>query len=108
MVLNHYLLLADTGIWKNSKWMTQVNERPNPLVYLVGVEFHIHQGHALVHAIVVLGNSVNCFRDVFKDQVEVKLILLCGRKEAVLECNDVGMVQQSHDLKLSVLVPFVL
>jgi hypothetical protein len=56
----------------------------------------------------VLGNSVNCFRDVFKDQVEVKLILLCGRKEAVLECNDVGMVQQSHDLKLSVLVPFIL
>ncbi len=77
-------------------------------VYLVSVEFHIHQRHALIHAIVVLCDSVHCFRYILKNQVEVKLILVCGGKEAVLECHNVWMVQQSHNLKLSVLVPFVL
>ncbi len=81
---------------------------PGCRVHLIGVEFHIHQRHSLVHATVVLGNSVHCFRDVFKNQIQVKLILVCGGKEAVLECHYVGMVQQSHDLKLSVLISFVL
>ncbi len=39
--------------------------------YLICVQFHIDQWHALVHAIVVLGNSVHSFWNIFKDQVQV-------------------------------------
>lgn len=75
---------------------------------LVCIKFNIHQRHPLVHAIVVLGNSVHCLRNVFQNQIQVKLILVGCRKETMLERNNVGVVQQAHDLKLSVLVPLIL
>ena len=53
-------------------------------------------------------NTVNSLRDVFKNQVEVKLVFLGGREEAVFERDDVRVVEQPHGLKLTVLVPPVL
>jgi hypothetical protein len=34
---------------------------------LISVEFHIEHWHALVHAIIVLGDSVHCLSNVLKN-----------------------------------------
>lgn len=75
---------------------------------LVGVELHVQQRHALVHLVVVLGDAVHCLGHELQHQVQVQLLLLRGREEAVLERHDGWVVQQTHDLKLAVLVPLVL
>lgn len=75
---------------------------------LIRVQLHVHKGHSLIHAIVVLGNTIHSLGHVLQNQVQIKLIFIGSGKEAVLQSYNVGVVQQAHDLQLSVLVPFVL
>lgn len=45
-------------------------------LYLIHVQFCIYQGHALVHLVVMLNDTMSSLRHILKHQVEVKLLLL--------------------------------
>jgi hypothetical protein len=76
--------------------------------HLVGVQLDEDDGHALVVLGVGLADAVDGVRHVLQHQVQVRLVLLRVAVEVVLELDDVGVVQQLHDLQLAVLEALVL
>eukprot|EP00955_Chlamydomonas_euryale_P117854 366501-Chlamydomonas_euryale.AAC.35 len=76
--------------------------------HLVCVQLDEDVGDALVVLGVVLGDAVHGVRHVLQDQVQVRLVLLSRRVEAMLQPDNVGMVQDLHDLQLAILEALVL
>jgi hypothetical protein len=76
--------------------------------HLVGVQLYKDIGHALVVLGVVLADPVDRVWHKLQDEVQVRLLLLRVRVKAVLELDNVRVVNHLHYLQLSVLEPLVL
>ena len=76
--------------------------------HLISVQLDEDVGHALVVLGVVLADPVHGIWHELQHQVQVRLVLLRGRVETVLEADDVGVVHHLHDLQLPVLKPLIL
>ena len=76
--------------------------------YLVHVEFNIDKRHSLVSSAVMFQNTVQALGYILHNQVEEQLVFTSGGEEAMLQTNHIRMVHNTHQLKLSVLVPPVL
>eukprot|EP00982_Pelagococcus_subviridis_P008403 30837-Pelagococcus_subviridis.AAC.18 len=76
--------------------------------HLIRVQLHVQPGHALRRLYVLLGQPVHRVRYVLQHEVQVHLLLLVRAVVAVLQRDDVGVVQDFHDLQLAVFKPLVL
>lgn len=76
---------------------------------LVNVQLDEEHGDGLLLLGVVTRDTVDGLWNVLKDKVKIDFILLVtGEVEEVLEGTDVGMVEDLHDLQLTVLEALVL
>jgi hypothetical protein len=75
---------------------------------LIHVELDVDKRHPLVGVAVVLKHTVQRLRDVLHHNVQEQLVPGCGRKEAVLQADDVGVLHRTHNLQLAILVTLVL
>ena len=54
----------------------QIRQVKRIAIYLIRVEFGVNKRHSLVKIAVMIDNMVYCLWNVFKNQVEVKLVFL--------------------------------
>lgn len=96
-----------------------VCQRPEQLI---DIQFDFQDGHHGLQLIEISRCTVDCFWYVFEDQVQVDFVSLCSVSNAKckiisgythslsvtvvesLEFNDIWMLDNSHDLQLSILV----
>ena len=75
------------------------------------ISVKLYEGHRnrLLALVVVLEDAEDSLRHVIHDNVQVDLVVLVAlRVERMLQRDDVRVVELTHDLQLSVLVPLVL
>mmetsp|Transcript_12686 Transcript_12686/g.54479 ORF Transcript_12686/g.54479 Transcript_12686/m.54479 type:complete len:328 (-) Transcript_12686:173-1156(-) len=82
-----------------------VGQRPG---HLVRVELHQHVRHPLRGLRVHLAQPVHGVRHKLEHEVQVHLLLLVRAVEAVLQADNVRVVQDAHDLQLAVLETLIL
>ena len=76
---------------------------------LVGVELDKQVGHHLLHLQILFHYAVRSVRDEVHDNIEVHFFWLISiRVKRLAHLNAVGVMEHFQDLKLSVLVSFVL
>lgn len=87
---------------------------------MISIELDKNVGEGLLHLDVVFENSVQIFRNILHDNIEVNLIRLKSQGlrqkgyifslsvKLVAKLDDVAMVKLLHDLKFSVLISLIL
>jgi hypothetical protein len=102
---NHALYIARYG-----KRAYQQVLRLDVSVTHTDAAMNVSQGAAYLISVqfVVLCNTIHSFRHVLQNQVQIQFVFIGSGEEAVLQSYDVWVVQQSHDLQLSILVSFIL
>jgi len=63
------------------------------LIYLISVKFDVNERHSLVKFVVVFDDAVHSFRNVFQNQVEIKLIFFGCREETMFQRHNIWMVK---------------
>lgn len=76
--------------------------------HLIGVQLDFKSRHGQAFQHVVVGSLVEGLWHKLEDQVQVQLLLVVVCVEVVLQVDDVSVVDQLHDLQLSVLESAVL
>lgn len=76
---------------------------------LIGVQLHEDEWNSLFHFVVMFNDSMNCFRDVVHNHIQVNFIgFVTLSEKSMSKSYDVGVIKFTNDLDFTVFVSLIL